>query len=184
HLGANQVEAIDLATLQVGGVVRDVPKVHGVRVASDLGAVYASATSSDMVVAIDASTLTTRFRGPTGHFPDWLPYDPDDHAVFVSDKDTGSVTVSTHRPERRHERSNSPTRPATSSMTRARTPCSPPRHHPTNSSTSIRPQEISPLESSFPRAKAPTASISNRPLVSPSLPANATRVSRFSISAR
>src|SRR5262249_10727910 len=55
HLGANQVEAIDLATLQVGGVVRDVPKVHGVRVASDLGAVYASATSSDMVVAIDAS---------------------------------------------------------------------------------------------------------------------------------
>src|ERR687888_183154 len=44
HLGADQVDVIDFATLQVAGVVRDVAEVHGVRVAPDLGLVFASAT--------------------------------------------------------------------------------------------------------------------------------------------
>lgn len=93
HLGANQVDVVDLRTLQVAGAVHDVPVVHGVRAAPDLGIVYASATSADTVVAIDAATLTIRFRAPTGDFPDGLAYDPDNHAVFASDKNAGSLTA-------------------------------------------------------------------------------------------
>jgi DNA-binding beta-propeller fold protein YncE len=92
HLGANQVDVVDLVTLQVAGVVHAIPGVHGVRAVPDLGIAYASATSTDTVVAIDASALTIRFDAPTGDFPDGLAYDPDDRAVFVSNKNAGSVT--------------------------------------------------------------------------------------------
>jgi DNA-binding beta-propeller fold protein YncE len=92
HLGANQVDVVDLPTLQVAGVVHAIPEVHGVRAAPDLGITYASATSTDAVIAIDASALTIRFDAPTGDFPDGLAYDPDDGTAFVSNKNAGSVT--------------------------------------------------------------------------------------------
>jgi DNA-binding beta-propeller fold protein YncE len=72
--------------------VHAIAEVHGVRAAPDLGVTYASATGTDTVLAIDAAALTIRFAAPVGGFPDGLAYDPDDHAVFVSDKNAGSVT--------------------------------------------------------------------------------------------
>jgi YVTN family beta-propeller protein len=93
HLGAGQVDVVDLESSKVVGVVRDVPSVHGVRVAPDLGVVYASATRDDTVVAIDESTLAVVARVPTGKFPDGLAYDPNDRVVYVSNKDAGSLTT-------------------------------------------------------------------------------------------
>jgi DNA-binding beta-propeller fold protein YncE len=93
HLGAGQVDVVDLERSKVVGVVRDVPAIHGVRVAPDLGIVYASATRNDTVVAIDESTLSIIGRVPTGDFPDGLAYDPDDRAVFASDKNAGNLTA-------------------------------------------------------------------------------------------
>jgi YVTN family beta-propeller protein len=93
HLGAGQVEVVDLESSKVVGVVPDVPAVHGVRVASDLGVVYASAARDDTVVAIDESTLAAVARVPTGHFPDGLAYDPNHRVVNVSNKNAGSLTA-------------------------------------------------------------------------------------------
>src|SRR5262249_62215925 len=47
HLGAGQVDVVDLESSKVVGVVRHVPAVHRVRVAPDLGVGYASAPSDD-----------------------------------------------------------------------------------------------------------------------------------------
>src|SRR5262249_7200881 len=91
HLGAGQVDVVDLESSKVVGVVPDVPAVHGVRVAPDVGIVYTSATRNDTVVAIDESTLAVVARVPTGKFPDGLAYDPDDRVVFVSNKNAGSL---------------------------------------------------------------------------------------------
>jgi DNA-binding beta-propeller fold protein YncE len=93
HLGANQVDVVDIDARRVVGVVGDIPAVHGVRVAPDLDIVYASATAADAVVAIDASTLDADTRVPTGKLPDGLAYDGDDGRVFVSDKDAGALTA-------------------------------------------------------------------------------------------
>jgi YVTN family beta-propeller protein len=93
HLGAAQVDVIDLESSKVVGVVRDVPAVHGVRVAPDLGVVYASATRDDAIVAIDQSTLAVLARVPTGKFPDGLAYDPNERVVYASNKDAGSLTA-------------------------------------------------------------------------------------------
>jgi len=93
HLGAGQVDVVDLESSKVVGVVPDVPAVHGVRVAPDLGVVYASATRDDAVVAIDESTLEAIARVPTGNFPDGLAYDRNDRVVYVSNKNAGSLTA-------------------------------------------------------------------------------------------
>lgn len=93
HLGAGQVDVVDLESSKVVGVVRHVPAVHGVRVAPDLGVVYASATRDDTVLAIDESTLAVIARVPTGKFPDGLAYDPNDRVVYVSNKNAGSLTA-------------------------------------------------------------------------------------------
>src|SRR5207237_5452 len=79
--------------LTVAGAVAGTANVHGVRVAPDLDRVFATASGSDQVVAIQASSLTVTGRAPTGRFPDGVAYDPDHKAVFVSNKDDGSETV-------------------------------------------------------------------------------------------
>ena len=93
HLGASQLDVVDLDQLTAIGVVDHMADVHGVRAAPDLGVVYASATGADKVVAIDASTLDVLFRAPSGDFPDGLAYDPTDARVFVSNKSTGTLSA-------------------------------------------------------------------------------------------
>jgi len=64
HLGANQLDVVDLDHLTAVGAVDHVANVHGVQAAPDLDLVYASATGADEVIAIDATTLEVRFRVP------------------------------------------------------------------------------------------------------------------------
>jgi DNA-binding beta-propeller fold protein YncE len=93
HLGASQLDVVDLDHLTTVGAVEHVADVHGVRAAPDLGAVYASATGTDEIIAIDATTLQMRFRAPAGDFPDGLAYDLANARVFVSNKNTGTITA-------------------------------------------------------------------------------------------
>jgi DNA-binding beta-propeller fold protein YncE len=93
HLGANQLDVVDLDHLTAVGAVDHVANVHGVQAAPDLDLVYASATGADEVIAIDTTTLEVRFRVPSGDFPDGLAYDPTDSRVFVSNKNNGTITA-------------------------------------------------------------------------------------------
>ena len=85
--------AVEVDRLTVAGTVAGTANVHGVRVAPDLDRVFATATGTDQVVAIQASSLTVTGRASTGRFPDGVAYDPIHKAVFVSNKDDGSETV-------------------------------------------------------------------------------------------
>src|SRR5215475_13362844 len=82
HLGASQLDVVDLDQRTAVGAVQHVADVHGVRAAPDLGVVYASATGTDEIIALDATTLQMRFRAPAGDFPDGLTYDPANARVF------------------------------------------------------------------------------------------------------
>ena len=92
-LGAGRVDAVDLDTLTTVGAADGVADVHGVRLAPELKAVFATATGRDEVVAVDTATLTVLRRSPTGRFPDGLAYDPEHQLVAVSNKDDGTETV-------------------------------------------------------------------------------------------
>jgi YVTN family beta-propeller protein len=70
-----------------------VSKVHGVLAIPELGRVYASATGSNEVVAIDATTLQVTARMPGGVYPDGMAYVPDVHRLYVSDEHGNSETV-------------------------------------------------------------------------------------------
>jgi len=93
HLGASQLDVVDLDQRTTVGAVQHVADVHGVRAAPDLGVVYASATGTDEIIALDATTLQMRFRAPAGDFPDGLTYDPANARVFVSNKNSGTITA-------------------------------------------------------------------------------------------
>jgi DNA-binding beta-propeller fold protein YncE len=55
--------------------------------------VYASATGTNEVVAIDEKSLTIIARMPGGTYPDGMAYSPETHKVYVSDEHGGTDTV-------------------------------------------------------------------------------------------
>src|SRR5262249_44806471 len=73
--------------------VPDIAGVHGVLAAPEIGRVFASATGTNELVTLDASTNQVIGRTPTGSFPDGIAYDPRDDLVLVSNKNAGSETV-------------------------------------------------------------------------------------------
>lgn len=93
HLGDSMVTVFDTAT---GKVVKDIPEVghvHGVLVVPELDRVYASATQTDEVVAIDEHSLKIVARMPGGHYPDGMAYAPKLHKLYVSDETGATETV-------------------------------------------------------------------------------------------
>lgn len=92
HLGAGTVLAIDTNSFRVSEI-RDVAQVHGVLAIPALGRVYASATGTNEVVAIEEATNRIIARMPGGQYPDGLAYDPVTRRVFVSDEAGGTDTV-------------------------------------------------------------------------------------------
>ncbi len=80
-------------TEQVVGRVGDVPHVHGVLVIPELKRVYATATGTDEVVAIDEERLAIVARIPGGTYPDGMAYAPDAHKLYVSDETGRTETV-------------------------------------------------------------------------------------------
>jgi DNA-binding beta-propeller fold protein YncE len=93
HLADSTVLGFDTAGRRVAWESHGIGSAHGVRVAPELGRVFASATGSNEVVALDDTTGQSGGRAPTGRFPDGLAYDPTTNAVFVSDMNGGTETV-------------------------------------------------------------------------------------------
>lgn len=93
HLGADEMVVVDTAHDRVAGVVRGLRQVHGVLAVPELGRVYATATGSNEVVAIDADTLAVIARTPTGRYPDGMAYANTAQKLYVSNKLGDSDTV-------------------------------------------------------------------------------------------
>src|SRR5205823_2919231 len=93
HLGASRIDVVDLVSLRIVATIAGVSQVHGVRVAPDLGRLYASATGSNEVVTFDEDTLAPLGRAQAGGYPDGIAYVPTAGKVYVSNEVGGSETV-------------------------------------------------------------------------------------------
>jgi DNA-binding beta-propeller fold protein YncE len=93
HLGDSSIDVVDLDTFTVVAHVPDLSEVHGVLAVPELGRVFASATGTNELVTLDASTDQVIARAPTGRFPDGIAYAPPDDLVLVSNKNDGSETI-------------------------------------------------------------------------------------------
>lgn len=93
HMGADQVVVVDTATLEVVGVVENVPTATGVLAVPEVGRVYAAAPGDHAVAVIDPKTLQVVARVGDIGFPDGLAYAPGSRQVFVSDESGGGELV-------------------------------------------------------------------------------------------
>lgn len=101
HLGDGDVVVVDTKTRKVVGTVEHVSGVHGVLAVPELGTVYASATGTNQVVAIDERTLKITARAAGGVYPDGIAFDPRTRRLFVSDEMGKTDTVIDTRTNRR-----------------------------------------------------------------------------------
>jgi DNA-binding beta-propeller fold protein YncE len=67
--------------------------VHGVIVVADKHRVYATATGSNQLVAVDEDSGAVVFRAKTDTYPDGLAYDPTRHTVWTTNESAGTETV-------------------------------------------------------------------------------------------
>jgi DNA-binding beta-propeller fold protein YncE len=93
HLGDSAVVVVDTKTKAVVGTIGNAGEVHGVVAIPQLGRAYATATKTNEVIAIDATSLKILARTPTGVHPDGLAYAPEAHKVYVSDESGKTETV-------------------------------------------------------------------------------------------
>jgi YVTN family beta-propeller protein len=77
HLGDGEVIVVDTETHRLVKRIANVAQVHGVLAIPELGRVYASATGTNEVVAIDEKSLEVTARMPGGIYPDGLAYSPE-----------------------------------------------------------------------------------------------------------
>ncbi len=94
HLGAGEVILFDLAKRKVVATIGGVSDVRGVLAVPGLHRVYAAATGTHELVAIDEVTHRVVARTPIGSFPDGVAYDEPTGRVFVSDGDAVTVVDS------------------------------------------------------------------------------------------
>ena len=93
HLGDSVVTVFNTLTQKVIADVPDIGHVHGVLAIPGLGRVYASATKTDEVVAIDENTFKVTARIPAGTYPDGMAYAPTVEKLYVSDETGATETV-------------------------------------------------------------------------------------------
>ncbi|MEO6913076.1 MAG: YncE family protein [Candidatus Baltobacteraceae bacterium] len=93
HLGEGNVVVVNTAMRRVVATIADLRAVHGVLAVARRNTLYASATGTDEVVAIDESSLKIKTRIPGGIYPDGMAYDPDNGRLFVSDEHGDTDTV-------------------------------------------------------------------------------------------
>jgi DNA-binding beta-propeller fold protein YncE len=93
HQREGAVDVVDVAGMRVVGTVTGIPHVHALRLAADLGKLFATATIDDQVVTIDIAGLRVTGRTATGRFPDSMAYDAVHHLLIVSNRQDGSDTI-------------------------------------------------------------------------------------------
>lgn len=93
HLGASEVIEVDVRANRVVRTITGLPTVHGVLVVPELRRVYATATATNELVALDEATGAVLWRTRTGDFPDGLAYDPVRGTIWTTNETGGSETV-------------------------------------------------------------------------------------------
>jgi DNA-binding beta-propeller fold protein YncE len=93
HLGASQIIEVDVRARRVVRTINNLSQVHGVLVVPERHRVYATATGTNQMVALDEDTGAELGRAPTGNYPDGLAYDPQHAAVWTTNESGGSETV-------------------------------------------------------------------------------------------
>jgi DNA-binding beta-propeller fold protein YncE len=93
HLGVSEVIQVDIHTTKVVRTIPNISQVHGVLVVGPLNRVYATATGTNQVVAIDETTGTEIGRAPTGQYPDGLAYDPRRNTIWTTNETGGTESV-------------------------------------------------------------------------------------------
>ena len=93
HLGDSAVIVLDTQSRHVVTRIPEVSQVHGVLAIPELGRVYASATGTNEVIAIDVATLKVSARTAGGMYPDGMGYAPEVQKLYVSDELGGTETV-------------------------------------------------------------------------------------------
>ena len=93
HLGASEVIEVDLHARRVVRTITGLRQVHGVLAVPQRHQVYATATGSNQVVALNEDSGAELGRAPTGDYPDGLAYDPVQATVWTTNESGGSETV-------------------------------------------------------------------------------------------
>ena len=93
HLGESQVIEVDVHAHRVVRTINNLSQVHGVLVVPKRGRVYATATGTNQMVALDEDTGAELGRAPTGNYPDGLAYDPQQATVWTTNESGGSETI-------------------------------------------------------------------------------------------
>lgn len=101
HMGASEVLAFDVGTRRVVARVLGMTGVSGVRVAPEVGRVFAALSAGHAVAVLDSRNGRVLGRVPGGRFPDGLAYVPAAGKLYVSDEygrqelviDVGSSTA-------------------------------------------------------------------------------------------
>lgn len=93
HLSAGKVVVVNTDDNKVVTEIPNLRQVHGVLAASGTGTVYASATGTNEIVAINEDTFNELARIPGGVYPDGMAYVSDLHKLYVSDETGGTETV-------------------------------------------------------------------------------------------
>jgi hypothetical protein len=93
HMGASELIDVDVRTHAVVRTVPDLADVHGVIVVPDKGRVYATATGSNQVVAINEESGQVVFHAATDSYPDGLTYDAVRRTVWTTNESAGTETV-------------------------------------------------------------------------------------------
>lgn len=86
HLGDGTVIAFDTKARRIAETISNIAAVHGVLAVPQLNTVFASATGTNGLVAIDETTLKIKWRTGAGIYPDGIAYDPATNRLFVSDE--------------------------------------------------------------------------------------------------
>ena len=92
HMGDNEVVVVSLADGSTVGRVSNIVTARGIAVAPEINRIFATSTSNQ-VVAIDATTLREAGRYPTGNAPDGVAWDPTDRVLGVSDQRDGAISL-------------------------------------------------------------------------------------------
>ena len=93
HIAENEVLEVDVNAQRVVRTIPNLTSVHGVLAVGALNRVFASATRSRQVVAIDETTGAEIGRVPTGDYPTAITYDSQRHTVWVANEKGGTATV-------------------------------------------------------------------------------------------
>jgi DNA-binding beta-propeller fold protein YncE len=93
HIAENEIIEVDVNAQKVVRTIPNLTSVHGVLVVGALNRVFAIATRTRQLVAIDENTGAEIARAPTGEYPASLTYDSRRRTVWVSNEKDGTATV-------------------------------------------------------------------------------------------